>query len=703
MSIIDSGRHGHGGSGSTAAPASPILPADRLSTTAPNNLEADDEWVVAGPRTPSQTSSNASDDDDDAGRSQLAGALPLGAVDNKDALVSLRHLYNPAAARSGHPAGTPSKRLSIPDPKISGIRPLSGADWMDRDRLGDKSQQAALQVFHFDNAGHHDNASHTASDLSDLSDSDSASDVSPSESSSDGDASSRRYGMPDVSGQDWLTEKQLERLYRHASILKTRRTALADLIKSLLNSRSRAEARQRKQLQTDNRFLNAAQIQLAGQPVLLDLLDQMRKARNEQREADQRIDEVVGELLTAEKALDIQERIFFSVASGASVSFADLDSKASTTHTVVSPGRFPPKPVKSVPYLLTGISGLRPGNTQSMLDKLQDSVRNLKLTEESLLNLEARKDAIDAIVANLGNLDYLELRRAASNAALEAKMDANVVGALDTKFSKALSKEDRDFLDTYTDARRAMRTRREHALQRIAHFEAECRDQGLLPAKNLAESEAELDIQLENEGTTGNVRQSTAQRHSAFTKLLSNPASLLWDQPKTPHQALVSALSLPRADAKRQRQINEALRELNIDNLLSGSEMTRYTDGPRPLTEQNIERLVRDQHSWHLADWINRWLLHKLHMSAMEAELFHNVAKASLEILDSVRWQKDALRYWTRDEAANPLNLTSNSTLSGYSMQSPHPSSRLFVSRRRSDSDLYMFAVGDTFSGIAVH
>ncbi|KAK7935142.1 hypothetical protein PG985_000637 [Apiospora marii] len=117
--------------------------------------------------------------------------------------------------------------------------------------------------------------------------------------------------------------------------------------------------------------------------------------------------------------------------------------------------------------------------------------------------------------------------------------------------------------------------------------------------------------------------------HPLFPQLLSNPAHLIEEVlPQTAMVALRTATSLPPKTTGKRQRVEAASKEFGIETLF--------------IPDKDEGR----------QEYVNRWLLHKLRLSAMEAELLASTFQTTLRILDWGQWQRDVLFYWTRDEAA---------------------------------------------------
>ncbi|KAH7032851.1 uncharacterized protein B0I36DRAFT_101364 [Microdochium trichocladiopsis] len=613
-------------------------------------------------------------------------------------MASLRSLYGPATRHTRHFSPLSRRRQSFPEPPNLRTRPSSNTKMTrqmhSRARLDFESGQARQPSSFVRVTNHSRSRLVTPADSSLGSEMDSRTSGATYEDQSLSDRTDSYDGEREPrsvvhSAQD---DPVLKQLYKSAAKLRYRRTNLSELIESLRTARYNADARRRERNKAELAFLEAARAQMTDSPHLIELLDDMHRACNEQEEVDQRFREMIDYLHEAELALDKQERVFFSTAARSNTAYAESASDEGTAESSSVDGVIITRPHADLPYELLGITGLRPPNIHPVLSKLQALIRQLKLIDELLINLRGRKQSLDKLRDDLTSLNVSGLRRAAHDAAQANQLDTKAVHALDTKFSHAINRDDADFLRSYpSDLKEAIRER-DQTLQRVAYFESECRRLGLISSvDHLPRAWSALWEESPEEIQLADVTR-TAPRRSVFPLLLSSPGALLESEPKMPYQALTSALALPHTNPSRQKLINQSLREVNIHNLLKGDAQRDQDGRVRLLSEDNMQALATVQKSWHKAEWINRWLLHKLHMSSMEAETFYATSRIYTEIVDRGQWQRDALRFWTRDQAANPENVATDPTTTGNSIKQPLPStSDLFVDRRRSDSDMHLY------------
>ncbi|KAK8110913.1 uncharacterized protein PG998_007370 [Apiospora kogelbergensis] len=184
----------------------------------------------------------------------------------------------------------------------------------------------------------------------------------------------------------------------------------------------------------------------------------------------------------------------------------------------------------------------------------------------------------------------------------------------------------KEFLITYDDLQQQAHDEVDHWSRAVKERREACQKAALFGPNA---TDITTDIRLAGPSTP-------TLAHPLFPQLLSNPAHLIEGSlPQTVVASLRTATSLPPKMPGRKQKIEAASREFGIETL--------YIPG------QNEGR----------QDYVNRWLLHKLRISAMEAELLSSTFQATLKILDWGQWQRDVLFQWTRDEAATqPMPLS---------------------------------------------
>jgi hypothetical protein len=167
---------------------------------------------------------------------------------------------------------------------------------------------------------------------------------------------------------------------------------------------------------------------------------------------------------------------------------------------------------------------------------------------------------------------------------------------------------------------------------RVSQLRKMCEERGVMKKHMSIKMEYALDPQvkyedldLDEEPTILSSRKTLG--HAEFNELLSQPDHVLADEPLTPLGALKAAIRLPNHHPEKGVRKRLASKEYAIDNLM------RECDGGKK------------------ADYVNRWLLHQLRLSPLNAVLLRSTFQASrsLKIRDMWRWQCDVMHYWWRD------------------------------------------------------
>ncbi|KAK8035021.1 hypothetical protein PG993_010016 [Apiospora rasikravindrae] len=178
-----------------------------------------------------------------------------------------------------------------------------------------------------------------------------------------------------------------------------------------------------------------------------------------------------------------------------------------------------------------------------------------------------------------------------------------------------------EFLQKYNDLQHHAHQEIDRWSQLVNERKKECQEAALFGP---TASDTTVDIKLA-EGP--NPTRTLA--HPLFPLLLSNPAHLMEEPlPQTAMESLRTATSLPPKMPGKKQKVEAASKEFGIETLF--------------IPDKDEGR----------QDYVNRWLLHKLRLSAMEAELLSSTFQTKLKILDWGQWQRDVLFQWTRDEAA---------------------------------------------------
>ncbi|KAI1414279.1 hypothetical protein F5Y13DRAFT_19276 [Hypoxylon sp. FL1857] len=409
-----------------------------------------------------------------------------------------------------------------------------------------------------------------------------------------------------------------QRLAGQYSRLRDRRANLLEIFDGVRVKRTQVQDLRHVKDEASLAFMTAVQAILPDNPKLDQLFKRMQDAQLRCQEAEQRFDEMLDELEHGEIELESEERRFYTVAAG--IDSADSDDESDNENVSQT----------SENSLLRGISGDRPEDIHPLFEELREASRNIQLARELLVNTQMKRKALSAEKSHLLSPDSIQL--------LEQYGVAGKRRAIELRQSGIMSQEDLEMLRDYNNLEQKALFDIDHFTKEAIRLENECREKRVMPKNTPFQQEGfgfnpvfKDDIDLED----GLFDKSSPRghfktlAHPVFPKLLSNPTHLLENFPMTAQQSLRIALSLPPGMPSRQRHIDDAAREVNIHSLL-----------------KEIEG--EDKRGY-----INRWLLHKLHLSSMEAELLWSIFHTRLKVLNIDRWQQDVLHSWWKDQAAN--------------------------------------------------
>lgn len=418
--------------------------------------------------------------------------------------------------------------------------------------------------------------------------------------------------LDDVSSH---VSRSFQRLAGQYSRLRGRRTNLLEIFDNIRLKRTKVQDLRHDKDEASLAFMTAVQAVLPNNPKLDQLFKRMQDAQLRCQEAEQRFDEMLDELEHGEVELEAEERRFYTVAAGIDSGESDDESDNESCSQA------------SENSLLRGISGDRPEDIHPLFEELREACRNIQLARELLVNTQMKRKALSAEKSHMLSPDSIEL--------LEQYGDAGKKRALELRQSGIMSQDDIEMLHVYNNLEQKALFDIEHFKKEAIRLENECREKRVMP-KNTPFQQKHFgfnpvlkdDIDLEDglfESSSRGHPKTLA--HPVFPKLLSNPTHLLEQFPMTAQQSLRIAISLPPGMPSRQRHIDDAAREVNIHSLLEEA-----GDGDK-------------------SGYINRWLLHKLHLSSMEAQLLWSTFHTHLKVLNTDRWQQDVLHSWWKDEA----------------------------------------------------
>ncbi|KAF2971234.1 hypothetical protein GQX73_g2352 [Xylaria multiplex] len=361
----------------------------------------------------------------------------------------------------------------------------------------------------------------------------------------------------------------------------------------------------------------------------LDQLQQLFKALQDIRlkcqEAGHRFEETVDELYQGQVDLGSREEAFCRTVTGVSgIALLNLNNERDGHSD------------NGKDWFLRGITADRSGTLHQLLvnrsetlhplyEKLRMAFAELQLAKELLVNTQMKREALYSRKSQPLAEDSLIL--------LETYGDAGKKKALELRATALITEEDTEQLQQYDKLEREANEDIKIYTEMVRTLEQECKENDILLSsfQSVVDSFYQDEIILTPDPFESH-DESTTLAHPIFPHLLSNPTHLLHDFPQTALQSLRMALQLPLDAPVRAKQVKEAAHEANMHSLLSTAE------------------------SEDKSEYINRWLLHKLHNSALEAELLWSTFRSRMKILDVDRWQRDVLNFWWRDK---PTNVTS--------------------------------------------
>ncbi|RYP34514.1 hypothetical protein DL767_004226 [Monosporascus sp. MG133] len=416
-----------------------------------------------------------------------------------------------------------------------------------------------------------------------------------------------------VCGTDTLADIAMkhERLVEQYAKLRRKRTETWEIFGWLRNERVKLQDLRERRVSAGRAFMAAAQSLLPDNPGLVPLFNQMQDSQLFYDQAEQRLEELIDQLEDEQLRLDLEERRFYDEAAWPD----SVPSSPSESSTEDSTSRL----------TLKGISGDRPEDIHPLFEELLETFKDLQLAKESLTNMQMKRKALEWKLISRDNIDLRQ----------------DLGGFERTKIFmarhyKLMSEEEIDFLYEYDDLEKRANLDIESYSNKARDLRKECLERGVMPMNTPFREEGfgfdpffRDDIHLGDLPPRFDRNHPRTLAHSAFSVLLSNPVHLLEAFPQTPQQSLKMATSLPPTFPARQKFIDDAARECSIYSL------------------------VRDANPEDKGDYINRWLLHKLRSSALEAEILYATFRVRLKIRDMARWQQDVLKFWTLDQAAN--------------------------------------------------
>ncbi|RFU76944.1 hypothetical protein TARUN_5292 [Trichoderma arundinaceum] len=396
--------------------------------------------------------------------------------------------------------------------------------------------------------------------------------------------------------------------------LKEKRAKLSGTRAEMRSRRKELREKRREKDAADNAFMSVVRPVLVSQGELFhsatnlfeSRLERMQQLRDDYQVLESSYESLEAILDEEERDLSILETRFFSILAAEQTKEErqlDISSDSGAANFSVDQ--------TEIPYELRGISPYGPveephplyvelTSTVGYLGNARDEYADLLSTKEQYEEEQQLKKTTKQKVS-----DELDMKEFFDEFPYEEQRMNDVVANLESKVNRLRKLcEDRGVMKKH------MSIKMEYALDPQIKYE---------------------DLDLDDEQAIMNRRKTLG--HAEFNELLSQPDHVLAEEPLTPLGALKAAIRLPIHHPEKGVRKRLASKEYAIDNLM------RECDGGKK------------------ADYVNRWLLHQLRLSPLNAVLLRSTFQASrsLKIRDMWRWQCDVMHYWWRD---NTMSLT---------------------------------------------
>lgn len=390
--------------------------------------------------------------------------------------------------------------------------------------------------------------------------------------------------------------------------LKEKRAKLSGTRAKMRSRRKELREKRREKDAADNAFMGVVRPVLISQRELIDYpaslfesrLEKMQQLRDDYQVLESSYEALEAMLDEEERDLSILETRFFSIlAAGQTKEERQLDISSDSGAANFSIDQ------TEIPYELRGISPYGP------------------VEEPHPLYME-----LTSTVGYLGNArdEYADLLSTKQQYEEEQQLKKT------TKQKVSDEQEMKEFFDEFPYEEQRMNDIMTSLESKVNGLKKLCEDRGVMKKHMSIKMEYALDPQiryedldLDDEHTIMSRRKTLA--HTEFNELLSQPDHVLAEEPLTTLGALKAAIRLPNHHPEKGVKKRLASKEYAIDNLM------RECDGGKK------------------ADYVNRWLLHQLRLSPLNAVLLRSTFQASrsLKIRDMWRWQCDVMHYWWRD------------------------------------------------------
>ncbi|KAL7804807.1 hypothetical protein V8C44DRAFT_250011 [Trichoderma aethiopicum] len=390
--------------------------------------------------------------------------------------------------------------------------------------------------------------------------------------------------------------------------LKEKRAKLSVTRVEMRSRRKELREKRREKDAADNAFMSIVRPVLISQgesfnaptELLQSRLEKMQQLRDDYQVLESTYETLEAMLDEEERDLSILETRFFSILAAEQTREErqpDISSDSGAAKFSIDQAE--------IPYELRGISPYGPvEDPHPLYVDLTSAVGYLGNARDEYADLLSTREQYE---------EELQLRKTTNQKASDE---------LDVK----------EFLDEFPSEELRMHGVVVALEARVSQLRKMCEDRGVMKKHMSIKMEYALDPQvryedldLDEEHTI--LRSRKTLGHAEFNELLSQPDHVLADEPLTPLGALKAAIRLPNHHPEKGLRKRLASKEYAIDNLM------RECDGGKK------------------ADYVNRWLLHQLRLSPLNAVLLRSTFQASrsLKIRDMWRWQCDVMHYWWRD------------------------------------------------------
>ncbi|KAI0515380.1 hypothetical protein F5B22DRAFT_186261 [Xylaria bambusicola] len=412
-----------------------------------------------------------------------------------------------------------------------------------------------------------------------------------------------------------LTENYLE--------LRNERSALSMVFDTAKSHQAQVRSMRRNEAEASRKFMAMVQTSLPAEQChqLHQLFKVMQDSQQARQKAEERFDQTINELYRGQDNLGSHEEIFYNtITRTLGIALFNNINNDRDDHSE-----------NSDDWALRGITGDRPETFHPLYEKLRVAFGELQLARELLTNTQMKRDRLHARKAQIFTEDSLDV--------LETYGDVGKKKAHELRAMVHMTEEDNEQLREYDELERDAKQDIEIYTEKMIILQRECRENGVLPQSSYFQQEGfGVDSSYRDEirlvpGSFDSNDETATLAHPVFPHILSNPTHLLHGFPQTALQSLKMAIQLPLDAPVRAKKIKEAAREANMHTLLS-----------------NVK-------SENKSDYINGWLLHKLHHSALEAELLWTTFRSRLTILDIDRWQGDVIKFWWLDNSVDPVSV----------------------------------------------